>query len=744
MRTVLRKLFGASIGGGAAQSFFVFALTALIAGAPLAARAQDSAVVGTVTFRDKTATSVTVEGPLTFSGHETRAHDTAEWVAATGDLYLTQGTTAATDFLSINSNVGTTADWRLTLTPSGTDPVTFQTVTLAFRAFTSNGENQGSGRHTCFSVSVGDANTRIDDTAITGGNTVDEVTLDFGQPVTVTADTPLYLSCEDSDADTYGYFVGLSSITLSAPESDTVEWVAGPDKTGTRNYATVDYFDFRLSDLIHTGDSLPNSLPETAELRQATVSWKSGTDAGAKTDAVRRLVVTEQTTNTVVAVSEISDPLPISAEDNTTTFSFMNAETLSWETQYRGYFIDENTTVEVGDTLDAGLKIRFYLWPDNTDGLAVQGSSNYAAAIDFTLRTVGGGEEVVNGDAINLNFQRGATNILDPAVEYGYVPYLGEQWNWAHEEDENAVNLSGNLTDSRGRTGITFSATGGRKINDFSTQHENALLKHAILDSDNTPPTVVVDNIPYDTYDLYVYMAADAYSGWPNNCSVSLTQNDDSSTTALYYMPEGADYAVVTETNVNWGSSSADELEIGSNILRIGNLSAEKISFRASRVQPGRGCIAAIQIVERRRLGANAWEGTVAGVVNASAVEVQNTTTGARAKLTELGADDVVSLSFTEQVSLTVDADVNADTLTLTGEGENAPLIVQTAQTDGGAIVAENVRLAQGTLGAGVGAFASENPITLATGTTLGVMGTGGAAFTQAVTGAGAVRPSWE
>ncbi len=740
MRTVLRKLFGASIGGGAAQSFFVFALTALIAGAPLAARAQDSAVVGTVTFRDKTATSVTVEGPLTFSGHETRAHDTAEWVAATGDLYLTQGTTAATDFLSINSNVGTTADWRLTLTPSGTDPVTFQTVTLAFRAFTSNGENQGSGRHTCFSVSVGDANTRIDDTAITGGNTVDEVTLDFGQPVTVTADTPLYLSCEDSDADTYGYFVGLSSITLSAPESDTVEWVAGPDKTGTRNYATVDYFDFRLSDLIHTGDSLPNPLPETAELRQATVSWKSGTDAGAKTDAVRRLVVTEQTTNTVVAVSEISDPLPISAEDNTTTFSFMNAETLSWETQYRGYFIDENTTVEVGDTLDAGLKIRFYLWPDNTDGLAVQGSSNYAAAIDFTLRTVGGGEEVVNGDAINLNFQRGATNILDPAVEYGYVPYLGEQWNWAHEEDENAVNLSGNLTDSRGRTGITFSATGGRKINDFSTQHENALLKHAILDSDNTPPTVVVDNIPYDTYDLYVYMAADADSGWPNNCSVSLTQNDDSSTTALYYMPEGADYAVVTETNVNWGSSSADELEIGSNILRIGNLSAEKISFRASRVQPGRGCIAAIQIVERKRSGANEWEGTLAGEVNASAVEVQNTTTGAKAKLTELGADDVVSLSFTEQVSLTVDADVNADTLTLAGEGENAMLIAQTAPTNGGAIVADEIALTQGTLRAGVGAFASETPITLATGTTLGVMGTGGADFTQAVTGAGAVE----
>ena len=55
MRTILRKLFGASTGGGACLSFFVFALTGLISGIPLAARAQDSVTVGTVTFRDKTA-----------------------------------------------------------------------------------------------------------------------------------------------------------------------------------------------------------------------------------------------------------------------------------------------------------------------------------------------------------------------------------------------------------------------------------------------------------------------------------------------------------------------------------------------------------------------------------------------------------------------------------------------------------------------------------------------------------------
>lgn len=747
MRTVLRKLFGASIGGGAAQSFFVFALTGLIAGAPLAARAQDSAVVGTVTFRDKTATSVTVEGPLTFSGHETRTKSATEWVAATGDLYLTQGTTAATDFLSINSNVGTTADWRLTLTPSGTDPVTFQTVTLAFRAFTSNGENQGSGRHTCFSVSVGDANTRIDDTAITGGNTVDEVTLDFGQPVTVTADTPLYLSCEDSDADTYGYFVGLSSITLSAPESDTVEWVAGPDKTGTRNYATVDYFDFRLSDLIHTGDSLPNPLPETAELRQATVSWKSGTDAGAKTDAVRRLVVTEQTTNTVVAVSEISDPLPISAEDNTTTFSFMNAETLSWETQYRGYFIDESTTVAVGGTLDGGLKTRLYLWPDNTDGLAVEGFANYAAAIDFTLRTVGGGEEVVNGDAISVDFRYGDSHLVDAETDYGVVPVAGSHWNGFKSSTSNAVNWSDlAVTDSAGQTGITLDVSASRMQDWYanSSDEEKAAMIPILRSglADNSTVSLNVEGIPYATYDLYLYFACDDYFDWDTNCSVTLNGVSDT----FYYMPEGSDVATTSASNESWGNAHlVTACELGQNVMRIPDLTGETLSVAINRVQlsnasGSRGCLTAFQIVERRHLGAHSWEGTVAGVVNASAVEVTNTSTGAKAMLTELGADDVVSLSFTEQVSLTVDADVNADTLTLAGDTDGAMLVVQPAQSNGGAIVAESVRLTQGTLGAGVGAFASENPITLATGTTLGVMGTGGAAFTQAVTGAGAVR----
>lgn len=85
MRTILRKLFGASTGGGASLSFFVLALTGLIAGAPLVARAQDAAGPNVVTFSGKTADTIVAnaDGPLEFVLLESQAstRKTVEWVA---------------------------------------------------------------------------------------------------------------------------------------------------------------------------------------------------------------------------------------------------------------------------------------------------------------------------------------------------------------------------------------------------------------------------------------------------------------------------------------------------------------------------------------------------------------------------------------------------------------------------------------------------------------------------------------
>lgn len=85
MRTILRKLFGASTGGGASLSFFVLALTGLIAGAPLVAGAQEAAGPNVVTFSGKTADTIATngDGPLEFVRLESQAstRKMVEWVA---------------------------------------------------------------------------------------------------------------------------------------------------------------------------------------------------------------------------------------------------------------------------------------------------------------------------------------------------------------------------------------------------------------------------------------------------------------------------------------------------------------------------------------------------------------------------------------------------------------------------------------------------------------------------------------
>ena len=143
MRTVLRKLFGASIGGGAAQSFFVFALTALIAGAPLAARAQDSAVVGTVTFRDKTADSIVADGVLSFT-------DLTQANGSTGNNQTNKFQTnsnvgSIVTFFSPRQTLGSGQSWTATFT--ATETITFDSVRFGCRLYHHGGWRDLCARH---------------------------------------------------------------------------------------------------------------------------------------------------------------------------------------------------------------------------------------------------------------------------------------------------------------------------------------------------------------------------------------------------------------------------------------------------------------------------------------------------------------------------------------------------------------------------------------------------------------------
>ena len=769
MRTVLRKLFGASIGGGAAQSFFVFALTALIAGAPLAARAQDSAVVGTVTLRaGETLTlsctkasdndgnfgagfsSLTFVGPAVstatvgrpdFTGARLDWSNWSKFTVVPANLYgfnggaegeLTLGAISVMwgeedsrytdDIADAQHVVLVDADGNVVAVSEAPD------VTPALASVTSTYRFAG---------------TTLDAAATyTGYFVEDATTVTVGEPWAGTGElvrTRVFVApsehtdCYVTDNKTWLAPIGFA---FGSGDVDAMEWTATPWFTAGSKMDAGAYAKFGVCfRWMWQGARFP--WPNDFILRSVSVPFVTG-HADGNNASVRRLVLTDSS-NTVVALSERLAEAPSSDPADPAVFTFTGV-TLSPAETYSGYFVGEEYP-DLGQTYTASplgqVRYQTRSQPSNA-GCFVGTVTSHAPNFSFE---VAASEVEQSLGALNINFDREA-NRLDADTSYGLdgVRYPGSQWNTITEgfnvPEGQAVSVSGlAVTDSAGAK-MTLSYLGTKLLAQDS--NTDLLLKAVLQDNVNNGPNVQVDGIPYETYDVYVYMTSDT-TAWGNS-PVRVNGGD------YYIMEAGQDVATTVDgpDGHPWAANAnLRTVALGTTVMRIADLSGDSLTLNTHRThssENGRGNIAAIQIVERKRLGDNRWEGTLAGAVNASAVEVQNTTTGARAKLTELGADDVVSLSFTEQVSLTVDADVNADTLTLTGEGENAPLIVQTAQTDGGAIVAENVRLAQGTLGAGVGAFASENPITLATGTTLGVMGTGGAAFTQAVTGAGTVR----
>ena len=586
-----------------------------------------------------------------------------------------------------------------------------------------------------------------------------EATVPMGQTVTLAAGETLTLVADNGNDGIVSFGFSQMEFIGSGSASQTVEWEAGPDRTQGESGGRWDSFNVTFGSLIASGD-VPSPIPEQVALMSAKVEWWAGNyisdEDRTNTANVRHLVVTDADGLVVAVSDEVGEPLPTVAADATSTFYFPEGTQLSSTESYECFFVGADSVPQLGASLTSGLTVRYAVLGSGNGGVAaaatfyVNGQQNkWSPAIDFTLQgqVAASGEEIVNGDSISVDFRHGDSHLVDDETDYGVVPVAGAHWNDFMSSTSSAVNWRDlEVTDSAGRTGIKLAVSAAHMQDWYaSSSDEEKAAMIPILRSglaDNSTVSLNVEGIPYATYDLYLYFACDDYFDWDTNCSVTLNGVSDT----FYYMPEGSDVATTSASNESWGNAHlVTACELGQNVMRIPDLTGETLSVAINRVQlsnasGSRGCLTAFQIVERRHLGAHSWEGTVTGAVNASAVEVTNTSTGAKAMLTELGADDVVSLSFTEQVSLTVDADVNADTLTLAGDTDGAMLVVQPAPTNGGAIVAESVRLTQGTLGAGVGAFASENPITLATGTTLGVMGTGGAAFTQAVTGAGAVR----
>lgn len=733
MRTILRKLFRASTGGGACLSFFVFALTGLISGIPLAARAQDSVTVGTVTFRDKTADSIVADGVLSFT-------DLTQANAGTGEnqtnKFQTKGTVGLIDtFFSPRQTLGSNQSWTATFTATKT--ITFDSVHFGgILCYNANwGEIQGNAKRTNFTVTAGGVTSAPVTINWTRGDSVDdaiEATVSMGQTVTLEEGETLTLLANNGNDVIVSFGFSQMEFIGSGSASQMVEWEAEPEQTGKSQAAFTGGFTFRLDGLQQVGDQAPTPLPQTASLAAVTVEFLVNLDTGAMNQDVRYLTLTDEA-GSVLAVSAEADPTPVGSgiQHQQIVFSFPDLPEFSLSTLYKGHFTA--TAPEVGSTFDAAsdVKTRISFYQDQTAidaGNQVNGFPAYCLAASFTLQAEV--EEPLG--ALNINFDSNASR-LDAETLYGLdgVQYPGSQWNTFSNLPSDSVTTVTDVLDTNG-TPMTVSYY-SRGAEDYGDAYA-PLLRTILLDNIGDGAYVQVEDIPYESYDVYVYMTQNSLPDWRNG---SIVVNDTAN--QFYYMPEDADAAVVAETATRWGGDTTAELQqvtLGQTVMRIAGLSGDRVKLRAIRGANGRGNIAAVQIVElRTEPEPTYWEGAINADVAASTLMVSNGTT--QKALSELTEADTVELAFSGTVTLTVDAPVTVDTLTLTG-AEGATLAMASTET----ITAGEIAIEGGGIRATERSFVSEAPIDLAEGTTFVIAASSDTAITfdQELTGAGHVE----
>lgn len=485
----------------------------------------------------------------------------------------------------------------------------------------------------------------------------------------------------------------LSSHEAAVPPSETAmtEWGAIPTAHASVNQGTWKGFQVRFSGsgVRHVGALAPTVLPETAELRGATVRWH---DSGNNNVRVRRMVLVD-TEGKVAAVSEMTQTFARANNHCSTTFPFPEGTEVDFAEDYAGYFIGDHA-LEVGEAFDESLIIsaRYGSFGGNTgedSGFYVIGSNGAIQATDspqitFTFYTPPSDVTLVDGAAINVNM--GPTGRLAADGEYGVVPFLGSAWRALGEIPSAPVTVS----DSAGAEGITVTATARMKEDLGDAYHP--LLRDTFVDDGGNANRVSVSftGIPYETYDAYVYMTANQ---WPLNGPVFV--NDD--TSAYYTMPEGATEAVASADPVAWGKTGAADLAaqaettLGVNVMRIAGLSGETLKLTSHRFGGNaRGNICAVQIVERKEAQAQSWRGTIERDVADASLTVTSTDGSQTAKLSELGAADSVTLTVEADATLMVTVPHALASLSFDGTG--------TVTLSGHTLQVKGVSVSSGTL----------------------------------------------
>lgn len=243
----------------------------------------------------------------------------------------------------------------------------------------------------------------------------------------------------------------------------------------------------------------------------------------------------------------------------------------------------------------------------------------------------GGGTASTDGTVISLSFANGRAGqseiipVSEGDTPVGLAPVPGNQWTNLSQSGVNNDNKAISVTDAAVSAAydlaesapvtlpvpvkVSFSAKNAWSILGKQSNPTAPSILHAYLDDGDPGASVTVKDIPFSSYDVIVYFATDN-AKWTSTDGV---EGSDGSPMqfqpvtvngTLYSWQNGALVSGDAATNVLFGQSLQNTIAEGTNALRIPSLTGATLTIQGGtgfidgNYKKGRGCIAAVQIVE--------------------------------------------------------------------------------------------------------------------------------------------------
>lgn len=263
---------------------------------------------------------------------------------------------------------------------------------------------------------------------------------------------------------------------------------------------------------------------------------------------------------------------------------------------------------------------------------------------------------------ISLNFGSDQRAVPENATTYGLVPVAGKKWqNFSGASGTDVAITRAENTDLAGAPTVTFSASGTWE-NSAATDpfmygylDDNDTISEA---TDGVAVSVDVANVPFGAYDVIVYQSTDStsYEFFPVQVNSAYYRWDDALGTTVTTTDTSADAA--------FGQGAQAATAYGVNAIRVkaqtGALALRTLPrvFVDQYGQNQRGCLAAVQLVERK------------------VIEVSGTGFDLAVALAAYDDDTPVLITFAEGATVTGNVTLPADAvvdLTDYAFGETAP-----------------------------------------------------------------------